>query len=155
MLDDIVSNKYFVIALIIALIVLLFLYSQKGFCPNSKEGMRTLDIMRIKATIDDDNNDDGTKLLTIHAPPHPAPSTYPSPNTLPLPGVHPPVPSSIHAPAPSYIKKKIPQPFDTWFEYTPYKSCNCPTNNDNNNQTNDTNDTNDFYNIYAVYTLKN
>lgn len=41
MFDDLVSNKYFIIALIIALLVVLYLYSQKESC--SVEGMQNID----------------------------------------------------------------------------------------------------------------
>lgn len=40
MFSDVISNKYFIIALIIALIVLLYLYSQKKTC--EIEGMQSL-----------------------------------------------------------------------------------------------------------------
>ena len=42
MFEDIVSNKYFVIALIIALIVVIYLYVQKKSC--GIEGMRNVDL---------------------------------------------------------------------------------------------------------------
>jgi len=42
MFDDIVSNKYLIIALIIALIVVLYLYYRKKSC--AVEGMKNLDL---------------------------------------------------------------------------------------------------------------
>ena len=42
MFDDIISNKYFVIALVIALLVVLYLYSQKKSC--DLEGMKNIDL---------------------------------------------------------------------------------------------------------------
>ncbi|XWV24822.1 hypothetical protein QJ856_gp0961 [Tupanvirus deep ocean] len=42
MFDNIVSNKYFIIALVIALVVVIYLYSQKKSC--EIEGMKNLDL---------------------------------------------------------------------------------------------------------------
>ena len=42
MLDELISNKYFVIALIIALILVLYLYSRKKSC--ELEGMKNIDL---------------------------------------------------------------------------------------------------------------
>lgn len=60
MFENIVSNKYFIIALIIALAVLLYLYSQKKSC--SVEGMQNIDFVEVDTEIEekpwaDDNND--------------------------------------------------------------------------------------------------
>ena len=51
MLDNIISNKYFVIALIIALIVIIYLYSQKKSC--SIEPMRNIDVTVVSDEIDE------------------------------------------------------------------------------------------------------
>jgi hypothetical protein len=49
MFDNIVSNKYFIIALIIALIVVLYLYSQKKSC--DIEGMKNVDLISLSQDI--------------------------------------------------------------------------------------------------------
>ena len=51
MFDDIVSNKYFIIALIIALIVVIYLYTQKQSC--AVEGMRNIDLTQLPYKLDE------------------------------------------------------------------------------------------------------
>jgi hypothetical protein len=49
MFDNVISNKYFIIALIIALIVVLYLYSQKKSC--NVEGMKNVDLSSLSQEI--------------------------------------------------------------------------------------------------------
>lgn len=51
MFDNIVSNKYFVIALVITVIVVLYLYSRKKSC--NIEGMQNVDLLRTPPKIDE------------------------------------------------------------------------------------------------------
>jgi hypothetical protein len=64
MFDNIVSNKYFVIALVIALIVVIYLYSRKKSC--AVEGMQNVDLTLLAPEISekpwaDDDNDGNYK----------------------------------------------------------------------------------------------
>lgn len=61
MFDKLLSNKYFIIALIIALVVVIYLYSQKKSC--DIEGMRNIDLAPLSQEIIErpwaDDDDDG------------------------------------------------------------------------------------------------